>query len=162
MSEIQIRHVSEAQTKHDALVLLYQENTRHHLHLVDLRHRVLIRYLFSTAALMVFAKWIFESTEPLVRCAMFAPCLLATLATLVFYFMDKRNTMVINASKTAGKKIEENISDIPGIYRTVSDSNARYIPHGLVSMSLYLGSAIVCGILTIVFFVRFEAWELVL
>ena len=138
-------------TNDENIRLLYVENSRHHLYLIDLRHKILVRYFIAVATLLVMAKWLLEMNNTDKFTYIWAPFLLMAILSLVFFFMEMRNTMIINACKSTGQQLELLLNEPSGIYSASLNIRKLYFSYGVVLKRLYLATAIIsvtiCGFL---------------
>ncbi len=144
--------------------IIYQECATHLRYMLDWRHKILLRFFVSIAALLIIIKWMWETKNPNIHGLIFLPFLLAAISSIVFFVMDKRNIQVAQVCRKTGAQVEQNIFNISGLF--VNFGSEIEDKRGVLSYTwmltiIYLGMAVIFTIASICAFFKYEAWNII-
>lgn len=137
--------------KTEYLKTLYEENGSHNRFLIDWRHKVLVRFFVSIAAILFIAKWIWENNETIATFWQFIPFTMISILSLAFYVMDKRDRQFMDICMRVGANLEDQMEYNNGFYNNCLNShfdNKGKIKRPLISFTtafkiIYFGTAFI-------------------
>jgi hypothetical protein len=131
--------------------------------MLDWRHKVLLRFFVSIASLLYISKWLWETKNVNAQTIIFIPFLLATICSIAFYIMDKRNMKVVKVCRDTGKQIEKKFFKTHGLFinmgPAIDQTRNLFSYTGMLTL-LYLGSAITLFLCSICAFIKFKGWSM--
>ena len=105
---------------HDALKTLYKENGTMCREYLDWRHRVILRWFVSLAAMFVLAKWLFDSDDT--KHLIWIPLAGSAVMSAIFFFMDLGITSVLRINAELGSEIEKRLhTEFDGYYTRIGN-----------------------------------------
>jgi hypothetical protein len=111
----------------------------------------MVRYFVTLAALAISLKWMTESSQVLIRNCYFLPFFLGSIASFLFYLMEKRVTIIIRALGTRAADIEEKIYPGGGFFASDKGKPVKHvITFPKILNILYLGTSFLLLILFLV------------
>ena len=100
---------NKGKTKTRSVELLYQESCNFHRFMIEWRHKILLRYFVSIVAMLYIAQWIWDGNNAQLRAFLFLPFLIASILSLLFFLLDRRNIDIMYVSAKTGKELEEEL-----------------------------------------------------
>ena len=122
---------------------VYQENATSYRYMCDWRNRILARFFLTTGALMGSAAWIWQNLATEFQHLVCVPFFLSFLTSIVFWFADRRNSVLVNACYSVGRALEEKYGLAGGIYTAWEHAPKRYVKARVINSVIY---AIVCAL----------------
>lgn len=133
---------------------LYIENGLHHRYMIDWRHRVIARFSISVVFFFLLAKWIWDIGNIEAKAYLFIPFSLLAIASLVFWFMDKRNVQRVKSCEQAGKVLEDQLANIGGFYNVIAKEKPLVSYTGLFTF-IYVGTSAIFLIIAGIMLIRY-------
>lgn len=123
--------------------ILYKENGEMHRYLIEWRHKLMVRFFIAIAALLTISQWLIQSNKTISDNLIALPLMVASLISIGFYFMDKRNYALMTLCVRVGAELEQKVSaDALGIYASLASMPRPRANYSTVLAFIYLGSGV--------------------
>jgi len=139
--------------------ILYQENIRGHLFMVDWRYKVMTRYFVGIGSLLIISKYLYDKPE--FKMFLFIPFLCSSLFSFIFGIMDNNNHLIIEAGKRVGVKLESILSNHSGLYSEMKSSYTPRFSYTRILFYMYNISSVFFFIISILLFVKYKSWNII-
>jgi hypothetical protein len=120
------------------LSLVYGENAKVAATFWEWRHKLMERFFYSTAGIVLGTAWIYKQKE--LSHLLFVPPLLGCVYCIVSYLMDRVNSKILLGCYKTGKEIEQQLGPVAGAYSVIFDRYER-VNYTVFLRALYLSSA---------------------
>ncbi len=142
--------------------ILYQECGTHLRHMLEWRHKLLLRFFVSNASFLIIIKWMLETKNTSIHMIIFLPFLLAAISSIAFFVMDKRTMKVVKVCRDTGSNIEKEIFGKNALFvnmgPNIEQTRGFFTYSGMLAL-IYLGAAIVFLLGFILSFIKYEGWK---
>ena len=156
--------ISDGQRK--SIEVLYEEGVRIHLYNVEWRHKIMLRFFISTAALLITAGWLWERKNAEFQAFLFLPFLIASIMSLGYFLIDRRIVSQINLSYKTGICVEKELFEkggpFVGVLETGRDSAGKLnnrlsiVSYTFVLEFFYLATCLISFMLAMIIFLRYS------
>ena len=148
-----------------SLEVLYKENCQFHRDMVEWRHKILLRYFVTVAALLFLAKWVWEFDSQQIKTFLFLPFILVAFLSLCFYLMDRRNIQIMSVSENVGRKLEKQLNGEGGYFiglsvaevtkHIIAEKKLTIVSYTFVLGFLYLSTCVAALLFAIYLMINF-------
>lgn len=156
--------ISDSQRQ--SIEALYQEGIRMHLYSVEWRHKIMLRFFISSAALLIAAGWLWERKNVGLQIFLFLPFLIAAIMSVGYFLIDRRIVSQINLSYKTGIRLEKAIFEKGGHFADIVEAgrdragklNNRLsiVSYTFVLEFFYLSTSLILFILVAIIFLRYS------
>jgi len=156
--------ISDGQRK--SIELFYQEGIRIHLYCVEWRHKIILRFFISTAALLILAGWLWERKNTEFQSFLFLPFLIAAIMSVGYFLLDRRIVSQINLSYKTGIRLEKALFEKGGHFADIFEAgrdragklNNRLsiVSYTFVLEFFYLSTSLILFVLAAILFLHYS------
>jgi hypothetical protein len=130
--------------------ILYEENAKVAQTFWEWRHKILIRFFMSIAAIFVFAGWMYKMKE--FQKYIFVSFLIGAIYSYISKRMDNVNTWILKSCYRVGMELEQYIWGKSSIFGKIEEGYGPKGSYGKLLKILYLSSSLILLFLSILSF----------
>jgi hypothetical protein len=111
-----------------------------HEWMIEWRYKIFTRYYVSTGAIAATIGWLINTKNESLEDLVYLPIILGALNGLMFFIMNRRNKLLIDACEGLLVKIEKDHCEGVGVYTAWNFTNKWPPSYDVILGSLYLGT----------------------